>query len=284
MVVDPVEVVGSVEVVGAVEVVAPVDVVIASAAIVGDDAVTAATWADSSSPPHETAARTRATAMAAPRHASRVRIHATVYGWLSTDTCRSRARDEMSLVAPPGHRPEPEPIVRLSTREVYRNAWIHVREDIVRFANGHEGIYGVVTTPGAVGVLPFVDADHVLLVRQFRYVAGRPAWEMPTGAPNPDEALEDTAQRELAEETGHRAGRLVHVATVHTSKSVVDETADLFLAFDLAPAPGIGADVTEQLEAAVFRFDAVLDMVLHGEIVDAMTVVAVLHAARRRSG
>ena len=55
-----------------------------------------------------------------------------------------------------GHRPAPEPIVQLSTREVYRNAWIHVREDVVRFANGHEGIYGVVTTPGAVGVLPFV--------------------------------------------------------------------------------------------------------------------------------
>jgi ADP-ribose pyrophosphatase len=118
----------------------------------------------------------------------------------------------------------PEAIVRLSTREVYRNAWIHVREDVVRFANGHEGIYGVVTTPGAVGVLPFVDEDHVVLVRQYRYVAARALWEMPTGAPNAGEALVDTAQRELAEETGYRAGRLEHLATIHTSKSVVDET------------------------------------------------------------
>jgi len=183
----------------------------------------------------------------------------------------------------PSTGPEPDPIVRLSTREVYRNAWIHVREDLVRFANGHEGIYGVVTTPGAVGVLPFVDPDHVLLVRQFRYVAGRPAWEMPTGAPHPGEPLEETAQRELAEETGHRAEHLVHVATIHTSKSVVDETADLFLAHGLVLAEPAAADITEQLEVRTFAFDDVMAMVLRSEIVDAMTVVAVLHAARLRT-
>lgn len=173
--------------------------------------------------------------------------------------------------------------MRLSTREVYRNAWIHVREDIVRFANGHEGIYGVVTTPGAVGILPFLDDDHVALIRQFRYVSGRPTWEMPTGAPNDGETLEETAQRELAEEAGFQAGRLELVATIHTSKSVVDERADLFLAHDLVPVDHSGPDVTEQLDVAVFPFAEVLAMVERSEIVDSMTVVAVLHAARRRA-
>jgi 8-oxo-dGTP pyrophosphatase MutT (NUDIX family) len=184
--------------------------------------------------------------------------------------------------ADPGPGPEPAPIVQLSTREVYRNAWIHVREDVVRFANGHEGIYGVVTTPGAVGVLPFVDADHVALIRQFRYVAGRPTWEMPTGAPNAGETIEETARRELAEEAGLQAGRLEHVATIHTSKSVVDEQADLFIARDLVQVHDGNPDITEQLDVRVFRFDEVLAMVERSEIVDAMTVVAVLHAARRR--
>ena len=132
-----------------------------------------------------------------------------------------------------------------------------------------------------VGLLPFVDRDTVLLVRQYRYVAGRATWEMPTGGVHAGETLEQAAQRELAEEVGHRARRLVHVSTYHTSKSVVDETAHLFLAEGLyreKTAP----DETEFIDVRAFPFDTVLRMVLEGEIVDSMTIVAVLLAARQR--
>ncbi len=176
---------------------------------------------------------------------------------------------------------EPGPIVTLSTRDVYRNPWISVREDQVRFPNGHRGIYGVVTCAGAVGVLPFVDTDHVLLVRQFRYVIQRPTWEMPTGAVNPGESPEDAANRELAEEAGFHADRLERVSTFNTSKSVVDEEAVLFLAYDLRPVVA-EADETEQIATAIFEFDDVLAMVERSEVVDAMTVIAVLLAARQR--
>jgi ADP-ribose pyrophosphatase len=175
----------------------------------------------------------------------------------------------------------PSPWHRLSTREVYRNAWMTVREDIVRRPDGREGIYGVVTLAGAVGVLPFVDDDHVLLVQQWRYLLGRATWEMPTGGVHPDEALDVAAQRELAEEVGYRAGRLLAVSTFSTSKSVVDEMATLFLGFDLEPADG-DPDDTEHLVVGTFAFDDVLAMVLDGDIVDAMTIVAVLLADRIR--
>lgn len=177
---------------------------------------------------------------------------------------------------------EPAPWRQLSTREVYRNPWITVREDEVERPDGSTGIYGVVTTTQAVGVLPFVDADHVLLVRQWRYVAGRATWEIPTGGIHPGESLETAAQRELAEETGHRAGRLVPLPPFHTSKSVVDETATLYLGHDLTPTDPVTHDETEVLQVTTFRFHDVLEMVLQGEIVDAMTIVAVLLADRRR--
>ena len=73
------------------------------------------------------------------------------------------------------------PWERLSRRVAYENKWIRVEEDVVRVPNGHETIYGVVRCADAVGILPFVDHDHVLLVQQYRYVAGHPTWEMPTG-------------------------------------------------------------------------------------------------------
>src|SRR2546426_4366137 len=101
---------------------------------------------------------------------------------------------------------------------------------------------------------------------------------MPTGGVRAGETLEQAAQRELAEEIGHRARRLIHMSTYHTSKSVVDETAHLFLAEGLSRAK-IAPDETEFIEVREFPFDAVLVMVLDGEIVDSMTIIAVLLAA-----
>lgn len=200
--------------------------------------------------------------------------------WPEGDTAPARPRHPSGLPWPEELAP-PEPIVRLDGREVYRNAWISVREDVVRFPHGHEGIYGVVTTNPCVGMLPFVDDDHVLLVRQWRYVTAEPTWEMPTGGNQAGEEPEQAAQRELAEEIGRVAGRLDHLATIDSSKSVVAERATLYAAYDLRVAPADELDVTEHLQVAVFPFDHVVEMVRRSEIVDAMTVVAVLHMALR---
>jgi 8-oxo-dGTP pyrophosphatase MutT (NUDIX family) len=179
----------------------------------------------------------------------------------------------------PDELPAPGPIERLSRRDVYCNPWITVHEDWVRFPHGHEGVYGVVTTNPCAGMLPFIDDDHVVLVRQWRYIIEQATWEMPTGGCLPGEPADVAAQRELAEEIGYEAGRLDVLAVFDTSKSVVEERATLFAARDLRPARAVEGDETEHLHVAVFRFDDVLDMVLRGEIVDAMTVIAVLRVA-----
>jgi ADP-ribose pyrophosphatase len=88
------------------------------------------------------------------------------------------------------------------------------------------------------------------------------------------------AQRELREEAGYEAERLVKLCSFETSKSVVDETAHLYLAEGLRPARR-EPDPTEFIEVEVFEFGDVLRMVERSEIRDAMTVIAVLHVARR---
>jgi ADP-ribose pyrophosphatase len=167
----------------------------------------------------------------------------------------------------------------LSTRAVYYNKWLSLREDVVELPDGRTTIYGVVTCGQCVGVLPFVDPQTVLLIKQYRYVAGRVTWEMPTGGMHAGETMEAAAQRELGEEIGYRAGRLTPVCTYHTSKSVVDETAHLFIGQDLVKAT-LPPDDTEFIEVRPFPFTEALGMVLSGEIVDGMTIIAVLHAAR----
>lgn len=169
----------------------------------------------------------------------------------------------------------------LSTRPVYVNPWLRVREDVAELPDGRRTLYGVVQTPPAVGVLPFVDAHTVVLVGQYRYVARRFEWEMPTGAVAAGERETDAVQRELTEEAGYRAGRLHKLCAFVSSKSVLDEVAHLYAATDLTPVPH-EPDATEFIEVRAFPFDQVLGMVTRSEIVDAMTVVAVLHWARRR--
>jgi ADP-ribose pyrophosphatase len=175
------------------------------------------------------------------------------------------------------------PWQQLTSRRVYANRWMAVREDQVRLPDGQETIYGVVDCGDCVGVLPFVDPDHVLLVGQYRYPAQRFTWEMPTGGVRSGESLEAAAQRELAEEAGHRAGRLTWISTYHTSKSVMNETAHLYLGEALLPAER-PSDETEFIERRVFLFVEVLEMIRRAEITDGMTVIAVLHAALRRQG
>jgi len=172
---------------------------------------------------------------------------------------------------------------RLTTRPVYENRWIRVREDQVELPDGKTTIYGVVECAGCIGVLPFLDDETVVLVGQYRYVFGGFYWEMPTGGMRRGESEEAAVQRELAEEAGYEAARLVKLCAYHTSKSVVDETANIYLAEGLRPIE-LPPDPTEFIEVQTFPFDEVVRMVERGEIMDSMTVVAVLHAARRRRG
>lgn len=174
----------------------------------------------------------------------------------------------------------PQPWKTLSTREVYRNSWMRLREDIAEMPNGRTTIYGVCEFGQCVGVLPFVDDHHVILVRQYRYPARENhRWEMPTGGLRPGETLEQAAQRELMEEAGYRANDLQWVSSYHTSKSVCEETAHLYIGRDLVQAAA-PSDDTEFFERATLPFSQVLQLVIDSEIRDGMTVIAVLHAAR----
>jgi ADP-ribose pyrophosphatase len=174
----------------------------------------------------------------------------------------------------------PAPWKTRSTREVYRNPWISVREDVAELPGGGSTLYGVVTLGAAAGVLPFLDGGHVLMVRQHRYVTGEShRWEMPTGGVHAGETPIEAAQRELREEVGHEAGRLEPLGAFYSSKSVCDETCHLYIGHDLTPAEAT-PDATEFLETAAMSFEDVLALVLSSEIRDAMTIIAVLRAAR----
>jgi 8-oxo-dGTP pyrophosphatase MutT (NUDIX family) len=183
------------------------------------------------------------------------------------------------------HDPEHDhanPWKTVSSRPVYENPWIAVREDQVIRPDGAPGIYGVVHFKNvAVGVLPVDDEGRLWLVGQYRYTLDIYSWEIPEGSGAAGESLEETARRELQEETGLSAGRLEYLVRAHLSNSVSDEVAHVFRATELRAGPS-APEGTERLRVRRVAWAEAWEMLLRGEITDSMSVMALLHEAVRR--
>jgi len=163
----------------------------------------------------------------------------------------------------------------ISSREVYRNAWMSVREDEVVRADGSTGIYGVVDRPDFALVIP-QELDGFWLVEQFRYPVGRRAWEFPQGSwgAGASGSTIDLARSELAEETGLRAGNLRHLGHLYKAYGFCSQGFDVYLATDLQT----GAVAREQTEQDMVH-RAVSEqefrrMIQIGEVVDGGTLAA----------
>ncbi|HEX8501271.1 MAG TPA: NUDIX hydrolase [Pyrinomonadaceae bacterium] len=166
------------------------------------------------------------------------------------------------------------PWEKVSTRVVYDNPWIRVREDEVVRPDGLPGIYGVVHFKNlAVGVLA-VEDGMLYLVGQYRYPLERYSWEIPEGGcPEGDDPL-GAAQRELEEETGLRARRWTKMGEAHLSNSVSDELAVWFLAEGLEQGER-RPEGTEKLQVRRVSLKEAWAMVGSGEITDAISLLAI---------
>ena len=164
---------------------------------------------------------------------------------------------------------------KLSTKEVYDNPWIRLREDAVVRPDGQEGIYGVVHFKNAaIGILA-VEGEFIYLVGQYRYTLGQYSWEIAEGGCPEGEDFLSAAQRELAEETGLRAEKWEKMGEAYLSNSVTDERAVWFLATHLTQGEH-QPEGTEQLMVRRVPFSQALRMVLTGEITDALSMLAIM--------
>ena len=163
----------------------------------------------------------------------------------------------------------------------YARGKLALREDVWQLPDGGEQIYPVLVAGVAVGILPFVEPDQVLLVRQYRHLVRGLSWELPGGGALPGEDPAVAAQRELREEAGYRAARMEFLTVFHPANAYLDETGYCFVATGLTADP-LPADDDEFLERAVLPFDQVLRMTLEGEITESYTKVAVLQYALTR--
>jgi len=163
----------------------------------------------------------------------------------------------------------------LSRREIFDGRIVKLSVDRVRLPNGNECDLEMIRHPGAAAVVP-VDADgNVLLVRQYRYASGGWLLEVPAGKLDAGEPPEECAVREVEEETGQRAGRLIPMGWIWTTPGFTDEKIWLFLARDLTPTRQELQD-DEVLTLERLPLQDAIDHAMRGDIVDAKSICALL--------
>jgi ADP-ribose pyrophosphatase len=135
---------------------------------------------------------------------------------------------------------------------------------------------------GSVAILPLVDEKHVCLIRSRRLTVNKTLIEVPAGTREANEPPEETARRELIEETGYRPGRLEELLAYYPSPGVLSERMWVYMAHDLTPGEP-AREANEEIENLVVSWKEALAMVDRGEIEDGKTLIALLTYERRRS-
>jgi len=157
---------------------------------------------------------------------------------------------------------------------------LRISSERVELPNGRTVTLEIVHHPGAAAVVPFASEDEVLLIRQYRHAAQGHILEVPAGKLDAGEAPALCAARELEEEAGVRAGRLEELGWIWTTPGFTDERIHLFAAFDLEPVPH-RPEEDEVIEVLRVPFAEALERIWRGELRDAKSAMALLHAARR---
>jgi ADP-ribose pyrophosphatase len=165
----------------------------------------------------------------------------------------------------------------ISSERVFSGALLHVNRDEVRLPDEQISVREWIKHPGACAVVPFFDNGDIMLLRQYRYPVKQLFWEVPAGKIDSGENPDVTAERELLEETGVKAGELHYIGHFYPGIGYSDEVIHIYAATNLAITDA-NADVDEFVEPVRIPFNEALEMVHNGTINDGKSVICLLRA------
>lgn len=160
-----------------------------------------------------------------------------------------------------------------------RSGPFELREDTIRFPDGVEATYSVLSNPDSAFVVPYFDNGDTMLVRQWRHAWEESSWEVPAGTFDGDEDPLVCARRELAEETGLVATRYTSLGVVHGA-AFLTGSAHLFLAESLTESDRHPESYEQDMEVLRLPFVDALNAAVEGQIVHSGSVTALSRAAR----
>jgi ADP-ribose pyrophosphatase len=174
-----------------------------------------------------------------------------------------------------------EPFEVERTERIYDSYWCGLRRDHVKLP-GRLQEYHVFEIHDAVAVVPVLPDGRIVMLWQYRYPHGKTHWEIPAGRVDPGEGAAAAAERELLEETGYKAGRLIELAGFYPTNGISPHHARLFAAVDCQlerpPAP----DACEKLSVHLHDAEEVRRRLVRGDYADGFTALALFYWFARR--
>jgi ADP-ribose pyrophosphatase len=163
------------------------------------------------------------------------------------------------------------------------NRRFSVVEKTITRASGETANCRFVRHGGSVAILPILNDGRVCLIHSRRVTVNETLIEVPAGTREPNEEPSKCAARELAEETGFRAGKLEELTSYYPSPGILSERMWIFVARDLTEGEP-AREANEQIENYVVCWEEALAMIDNGEIHDGKTIIALLTYERARAG
>lgn len=164
----------------------------------------------------------------------------------------------------------------LSSRIVYKNPVITVKEDKVIWPDGTEGVYAYTSVPRTVGIVAIDNNLFVYLCRQYRHIFKDESWEIPRGMVGKSETKKQAAKRELLEEAKLKSQEIKEIGSLRLSIGFLDEECSIFLARNVISVAEENDREHEIDEVRKFSFDIILSMIEENKILDGLTVAAIL--------
>lgn len=168
--------------------------------------------------------------------------------------------------------------VKVKKRELmHKGTIVDVYKDVVVLPNGGIETWDYIEhRNGAAAVVAALPGDKIILVKQYRPALGRYTWELPAGGrSNPDEDFEETAKRELTEETGYTSDEFTHLMSLRTTPAYCNELVEVYLASDCYKVAEQQLDAAEAIEVQAWNVEVLLEWIYSGELQDAKTVAGV---------
>lgn len=171
----------------------------------------------------------------------------------------------------------------ISSEVVYEGRVFGVRRDRVIEPHGVEVTRDIVTHPGSVVVLPVFPDGRILVIRQYRHVAGQYLWELVAGRKDGGESFVEGAQRELEEETGYRAKKFTQVMEIFPSPGFVAEKMAIFVAEGLTKGKA-KPEEDEKITRRILTLRDAEKWIRNGNICDGKSVAGILFYSKFMAG
>lgn len=164
---------------------------------------------------------------------------------------------------------------RLTSQVRFEGKILSVETDEVELANGEKSYREVIRKGNAVCVVPLLDSGEVIFVNQFRYPYSEVTTEIPAGKMDKGESPAECGIRELSEETGYTAGKLIPLGEFYPSPAFVDEVIYMYLATDMSEGKS-HLDGDEFLTVEKIPLERAAEMAFDGTLKDGKTLTAIL--------